>query len=131
MAGTANPNRIELIFRHDAFHRLVQRITDSDELSWYGIEARGLLGDIDPSQLPILIKICEQNREFHIVSFCKNFRLLNRLVFDAAFYYLARGSKNPYLVFNPDADPLTPLLEEDVFGKLGCEPHEIYRRRKR
>ncbi|MCX6105964.1 MAG: hypothetical protein NTY08_09055 [Proteobacteria bacterium] len=128
MAGVANPNHIELIVRTEVFHRLVQPVYDNDELGWYGLEPRGLLGDLGPSQLATLIQVCEQQLEFHIVSCCKNLRTINRLVTDAAIFYLARGDKNPYLVFNPWVDPMASLLDEDVFGKLGCEPHEIYRK---
>ena len=130
MAGVANPNRIELIVRSDVFHGLVHRVTDIEELAWYGLESRGLLGDIDPSELRTLTEVCAQYPEFHIVSYCKNRRIMNRLVHEAAFFYLARGDKNPYLVFNPWVDPMAPLFSENVFGQLGREPHEIYRGRK-
>ena len=131
MAGVANPNHIELVVRAEVFHRLVQPVYDNDELAWYGLEPRGLLGDLGPSQLAALIQVCQRHPEFHIISYCKNLRTMNRLVHNAAFFYMAGGDKNPYLVFNPWVDPMGPLLDEDVFGKLGCEPHEIYRRLKR
>lgn len=131
MAGVAKFHRVELVTSSEDFRRLVQKISDHDELSWFDLTPGSLLGDIDPSQLALLVQACEQNSDLHVVSYCRDLRTLNRLVPHAAFYYLARGDKNPYLVFNPWVDPKSPLIDGDVFGKLGGEAHKIYRRPKR
>ncbi len=50
---------------------------------------------------------------------------MNRYVANQRVYMLALGDKNPYLVLNPWIDPRRPLMEEDLFSKLGCEPEQI------
>jgi hypothetical protein len=130
MAGVANSERMELIVTADQFYSLVTPITDVHELNWHGLEPLGLMGDLGPSQLANLMMVCEENNEFHIISYCQNLCTMNRPIQDAAFFRLAIGDKNPYLVFNPWADPLASLIDEDIVAKLGCELHEIYRRLK-
>ena len=131
MAGVAQFNRTELIVSSEQFYRLVHPLTNTEELNWYGLEPRGLFGDLGPSQLQALMTVVEQCPEFHIVSHCQNMRTLNRLVEDAAMFNLARGDNNPYIVFNPWLNPCAPLIDDDVFAKHGRELHEIYRRLKR
>jgi len=131
VAGVVYPNNTEVLVSPEEFHRRVQKITDLHELAWYGLESTGLLGDLGPSQLKVMMSVCAEARGFHIVSYCKSFRTVNRFMDDAAFYYLARGDKDPYLTFNPWINPNAALLDEDVFAQLGCELHDICRRLKR
>ena len=57
-------------------------------------------------------------------------RYVNRYVPGQRTYKLATGDSNPYLVYNPWVNPLRPLIQDDVFGQLGCEVHEIGRSKK-
>jgi hypothetical protein len=130
MAATANENRVELIVDGDIFWSKVYAIRDNDELHWIGLEPFDAIGGFGERGGPKLVEFCAANPEYHIVTYTSDNRFVNRYVPGQRTYKLATGDKNPYLVYNPWINPMRPLIEEDVFGHLGCEAHEIGRRRK-
>jgi|GEM_PF-6460066 len=44
MAGVAKSNRVEMVTSSEDFRRLVQKISDHDELSWFDLTPGSLLG---------------------------------------------------------------------------------------
>ena len=130
MAGVANQYRVELTTDGQVFHGKVKTIIDNNELHWLGLEPFGQIGSFLPKDLPTLLAFCCDNSEYHVVTYTSGQRYVNRVVPDEKIYMLATGDKNPYLIFNPWVNPLHPLIEEDLFSKLGCEPDQIKRRRK-
>jgi hypothetical protein len=130
MAAVANDQRIELVVDGRAFQKRVKIIRETIELEFLGLTPFDLIGGFCKYDQQKLWSFCAENSQFHMVS-CDGERTYNRHVPDLPIYYIAEGEKNPYLVCNPWVNPLRLVIEEDVFGKWRCEPHEINRRRKR
>ena len=130
LAGVGNENHVELMLDAEEFGKLVRIIVDNDELTWLGLEPFGLIGSFRAKDAPKLLKFCDVNQEHHIVTYTSDHRAMNRYVANQRVYMLALGDKNPYLVLNPWIDPRRPLIEEDLFSKLGCELEQIKRRLK-
>ena len=129
MGAVANDQRIELIVDSLAFQKRVKMIYDCADLNWLGLTPFDLIGGFCEADQQLLLSFCAENPHFHIVS-CDGERRYNRFLPDFRIYYLAAGERNPYLVCNPWVNPLRPIIDEDVFGKWCCEPHEVNRRRK-
>jgi hypothetical protein len=130
MAGVANENRVELTVDSEIFASKVKTIIDNDELTWLGLEPFGQIGSFRSKDVPTLLAFCRENQEYHVVTYTCGQRAVNRYVPNERIYILATGDKNPYIVLNPWINPLRPLIEEDLFGELGCKPEQIKRRPK-
>jgi len=130
VTAVANINHIELVVESDTFHKAVKIIVDPDELHWLGFDPFSQIGAFQQSDIPSLLDFCQQNPEYHVVTYTSDHRYVNRYVPDQRVYRLATGEKNPYLVYNPWIDPERHLIEEDVFSQLSCEPDQIRRSRK-
>ncbi|MCX6109871.1 MAG: hypothetical protein NTZ90_09760 [Proteobacteria bacterium] len=125
MGATANEHRVELIVDGDIFWSKVRSICDNDELLWLGLQPFNMVGGFTWSDGPSLLEFCAAHSEYHIVTYTSENRYVNRYIPGQRIYRLATGDDNPYLVYNPWVDPLRPLIQEDVFGQLGCEAHEV------
>jgi hypothetical protein len=130
MAAVGNENHAELMLDAVEFGKLVRIIVDNDELTWLGLEPFGLIGSFRAKDAAKLLEFCDLNQDHHIVTYTSDHRAMNRYVANQRVYMLAMGDKNPYLVLNPWINPMRPLIEEDLFSKLGCEPEQIKRRLK-
>jgi hypothetical protein len=130
MGAVANQNRVELILDAKTFHRAVKIIVDQEEVRWLGFDPFSQTGSFHPEDVPGILAFCAKNPEYHIVTYTSDHHYVNRYVQGQKSYMLATGDKNPYLVHNPWLDPNHHLIEDDVYAMLGCEPHQIRRRRK-
>ena len=130
MVATVDEHRIELIVDGDIFWSKVHTICDTEELRWLDLDPFDMIGGFTEGDGPTLVEFCLAHSEYHIVTYTSENRYVNRYVPGQRTYKLATGDSNPYLVYNPWVNPLRPLIQDDVFGQLGCEVHEIGRSKK-
>jgi hypothetical protein len=130
MVAVADENRVELLIEGPDFYDRVKIVCDNDELEWFDLKPFGLTGTFRADEAPALLKFCKSHADYHIVTYTSGDRYVNRYVPGQRVYHLAKGDRNPYLVYNPWIHPRRPLIDEDIFSKLGCEPGDIKRRRK-
>ncbi len=85
----------------DEFAGEVKMIWDSFRLRDLGIIcSTNFVGTIIPAEIDDVIHFCEQNRAFHIVSFCHSGFVWNRYCADGDSFMLAEGNPDPNFVLD-------------------------------
>ena len=125
MGASGYSDRIDVIVDVDEFYSRVGMIASYLELSWLGLETDLCFSFFWGHQIQRLLHFCFENPEYHIVSSNTPGRLVNRYLPDAQTYKLAKGDKNPNLVFNHFLSPKRTLVDEEVIGAALAILHHV------
>ena len=131
MGARAREDKIELMVESDRFNRRVGLITNYYDLEWLGLNGHDFCGGFGSQHLPQLLRFCQENPDYHIVSCDGPGRCVNRLLLEKDFYMLANKDKDPALVLNYLLDPEWPTLLEEGISSALAELDHIKNRRKR
>ena len=113
MGASAREDKLEIMVSTPAFYQRTGIVYDYQEIEWLGFALDNFVGIFTVKELPSLLKFCEENSEYHVVTCTDPGRHINRYVPDHKTYRLANGDKNPNLVLNWLLDPMRPLVHED------------------
>ena len=114
MSATAREDRIELIVDINIFFNRVGIVGHYEELEWLGFKVECFAGSFRSERVPELQRFCQENPEYHIVSYTGDGRYENKYVPGQVLYRLANGDRNPILVLNHLVDPKQALVAEEI-----------------
>ena len=130
MSASAQQDKLEIMVSTPAFYDRTGIIVDYQEIEWLGFNLDNFVGMFGQEDLAALLKFCEENPEYHIVSNTELGRSINKYVPDRKIYQLANGDKNPNLVLNWSLDPMRPLIHEDILREAFAVLNDVKNRYK-
>ena len=90
---------MKIIDSYKEFNRLTDPLMFED-FSIQDITPDFQIGVFFPTRLPELIAYCNQNPDYHIISYLKSNQIqINKIVENAAFYRLGKGDCDPELTY--------------------------------
>lgn len=95
---------MKIINDNSEFHRRTGLLLDL-EFEPIDLIPNGLLGVFDRHRLPELMSFCNENPQYHVISFLKYAPIkVNTAIHAAAFYMLGEGDNDPELMYMPQMD---------------------------
>ena len=125
MSASARENRIELIVDINIFYKRVGMVDNYYELEWLGFKTHYFSGSFEAESVPELLKFCQENLDYHIVSYTDHGRYENKYVPGHVLYRLANGDRDPTLVLNHLVDPNRVLIAEEVVCAALAVLHDV------
>ena len=117
MGTTQYKNQVEITDDIHIFFRRTGLLYLTEQVEWLGFRLNNSLGVFNESQAQMLVKFCEQNPEYHIISGTGPGYLENRYVPGHRTYYLAKGDKSPNLVLYIFLNKNMHLFTEEMFDQ--------------
>ncbi len=125
MGARAREDVMVLYVNYSEFNRRIGLITNYYDLESLGLRGHDFSGTFSRRQLVQLIRFCEINRQYHIVTCDGPGRSINRLIHGKSYYMIANGDKDPALMLNYLLDPNWLLNHEDGVSSALAELDDI------
>jgi len=97
MSAKGHGNRIEMIVDIVEFYDRVGIVGSYKELAWLGFELDNFGGIFRSKDHPQLLRFCEENPEYHVVTCTEPGRFVNHYVPNQRLYKLAKGDSYPHI----------------------------------
>lgn len=111
------------------FNTRVGLIQNYQEIERLGLVPRSMEAMFFSRDVATILNFCTQNQEYHVVTCTDGYRLENRYIPGYSMYHLAKGDKDPGLVFNWRLNPNRHLEHEIFIDELEAVLSDIKRRR--
>ena len=127
MGASAKEEQLEIIESRLKFSKRVGMIDFARDVEPLGFKLSSVSAIFGEKELKALIRFCDENPDYHIVSYVGPYIYRNKYIPRCFPYFLAHGDANQNLLCHPYHNGSYELYHEDIQQKLAAKITEIYR----